>query len=336
MGSDKEIVLKAGFIMRKLTQKEFQEIRLWMYRNARQLDLALWQYHFEGGSKQAVLSALSFYQNEDGGFGHALEADSWNPNSSPYTTLAAINILKDIGFSDKKHPILQGIFNFLESGVHCSDYGWYFSMPSNNNFAHAPWWTFNPEANTVESIGLTAELAGFIIKYYDEAAELYQRALKFADLLIDKLLTLDHYGDMGIGGYCILLDSIEQAGLTGRFDCNLFAERLRSLVHDSIVRDTSKWVYYSVRPSEYIASPQNRFYRDNEEIVSIELDYLLETRPPNSVWNITWSWFENNERYSKEFAISENWWKAEKTIQRLNFLKHFDRIDDAVTLITGA
>lgn len=41
----------------------------------------LWQYHFENGSQEAVLLALSFYQNDDG-FGHALEADSWNPNFS--------------------------------------------------------------------------------------------------------------------------------------------------------------------------------------------------------------------------------------------------------------
>lgn len=60
----------------------FQKAKKFIYRNAKPLDLARWQYHFENGSMEAVLIALSHYQNDDGGFGHALEADAWNPNSS--------------------------------------------------------------------------------------------------------------------------------------------------------------------------------------------------------------------------------------------------------------
>lgn len=312
--------------MRNLTLGDYQEIKLWMYRNARQIELALWQYYFENGSKESVLTSLSFYQNEDGGFGHALEADSWNPNSSPYTTLTAINILKGIKFTDKKHPIIQGIFKFLESGTYCSESGWYFNISSNNDYAHAPWWTYNMEANEVEGIGVTAEIAAFILRHADEDSEIYKKALRFSDVIINKLNTSVHYGDMGIGGYCILLDSIEQAKLTCRFDCNFLKEKLRKLVYDSIERDTSKWVNYSVRPSEYISSPESIFYKDNEDIVSKELDYIIETRPQNGVWDITWSWFENNNKYAKEFAISENWWKASKAIHKINLLKNFNRI----------
>lgn len=61
----------------------FEKARQFVYRNARPVDLARWQYHFEGGSREAVLTALACYQNPDGGFGHALEADAWNPNSTP-------------------------------------------------------------------------------------------------------------------------------------------------------------------------------------------------------------------------------------------------------------
>ncbi|WP_309450615.1 hypothetical protein [Clostridium sp.] len=135
---------------------------------------------------------------------------------------------------------------------------------------------------------------------------------------------------MGIGGYCILLDSIKQANLTWRFDCDFLAEKLSELVYDFIVRDTSKWGHYSVRPSNYINSPECIFYKENEEIVSRELDYIIETRPKNGVWDITWSWFENNDKYAKEFAISENWWKASKAIEKINYLKNFNRVDKRV------
>ncbi|WP_309450614.1 hypothetical protein [Clostridium sp.] len=92
--------------MRKLTLEEYQKIKLWMYRNARQIELSIWRYHFENGSTEEVLSSLSLYQNDDGGFEHGLEPDSWNPNSSPYTTLTAMNILSSINFNDKQHPII--------------------------------------------------------------------------------------------------------------------------------------------------------------------------------------------------------------------------------------
>ena len=67
----------------------YEKARGFIYRNARPLDLALWKYHFENGNREDVLTALMAYQNADGGFGHALEADSFNPNSAPIQTWTA-------------------------------------------------------------------------------------------------------------------------------------------------------------------------------------------------------------------------------------------------------
>ena len=47
----------------------FAKARLFIYRNARALDLARWRFHFEDADKSEVLAALSAYQNKDGGFG---------------------------------------------------------------------------------------------------------------------------------------------------------------------------------------------------------------------------------------------------------------------------
>jgi hypothetical protein len=311
----------------KIRDKEYQEIRTWIYRNARQIDLAVWQFLFERGSKEAVLSALSFYQNEDGGFGHTLEADCWNPESSPYTTLYAINILRIIGFTDTRHPLMQGIIRFLESGKHFTGSKWLFNIPTNNDYAHAPWWTYNKEANEYESIGVTVELACFILKYCDRNSNLYQDSLRILKQMTNSIKLQNKHGDMGIGGYCVLTDTIKELGLEEELDYDSLFPIVRNLVHDSIERDTSKWIYYGVRPSNYITSPDNLFYQGNEDIVLQELDYLIETRPENGVWGITWSWFDNNELYPKEFAISENWWKAAKATEKMLFLKNFSRVE---------
>lgn len=312
--------------MKTLGLQAYQEVRSWIYLNARQIELTLWQYFFENGNKEAVLSALSFYQNEDGGFGNALEADSWNPNSSPYTTLYAINILKYIDFNDTNHSIMQGIFKFLESGKYFCEKGWLFNIPSNNDYAHAPWWTYNSEANEVESIGVTAGLGSFIMRFYDSNSDLYKKAMLVSKHIIEKLKAQSNYGDMGVGGYIVLLETIQQLGIQGNFDYEFLLHTTKKLVNNSIERDTSKWAYYCVRPSNYITDPGSIFYGDNEGIVQTELDYLIDTRGKNGVWDITWSWFENNEKYAKEFAISENWWKAYKAIENIIFLKKFGRL----------
>ena len=116
------------------------EIKYWMHRNAREVELSLWNYFFENGSRRDVADALSWYQNEDGGFGYALDADNWNPDSNPYQTSMAIRILRNIGFTDMEHPVCQGIFRYLYSEKDLMDYGWRFCIPTNDNFPHAPWW----------------------------------------------------------------------------------------------------------------------------------------------------------------------------------------------------
>lgn len=50
----------------------FEKAKIFLYRNARPLDLAQFQYHFENEDKETVMNILSYYQNEDGGFGHAV------------------------------------------------------------------------------------------------------------------------------------------------------------------------------------------------------------------------------------------------------------------------
>lgn len=313
--------------MKKLSKKFFEEIRTWVYRNARQIELALWQYEFETGSKEAVLSALSHYQNDDGGFGSALEPDCWNPDSSPYTTLNAVSKLKNINFTDISHPIMQGILKFFESGKNCVENGWLFNIPSNNGYAHAPWWTYDPKANEYEHTGVTAGIVCFVLQYAGKETKLYKRACTFAEKLISKFKEPDNKGDMGLNGYCTLLETIKERGLTNQFEIDFLSSNIKKHIDEAIVRDMSKWADYCVRPSQFIDSPDSPFYTGNEDIVEKELDYIIDTRENNGVWGITWHWWDNYEKYPKEFAISENWWKADIATDKLKLLRRFGRLE---------
>lgn len=313
--------------MKKVDSTTYEEIKTWIYRNARPLDLAVWQFYFEGGSKETVVKMLSFYQNQDGGFGNALEPDCWNAESSPYAVSIAIGLLRGIDGVEVSQPVVQGIFRYLDSGVHCNEDGWLFSIPSNDNCPRAPWWTYSEESNALQSMGLTAALAGFVLRFADKGSGLYHKACSFADKILLRMNETEDFGEMGVGGIYSLIQDIEAGDLKDRFDCSGIKEKLFGLVNSSIERDTEKWKFYTVRPSQFIGFPGSPFYAGNEEIVEKELDYLIDTRNPGGVWSITWSWFDLGEKYAKEFTISENWWMAQKAIEQLGFLKAFGRVE---------
>ena len=80
--------------------------------NARLLERHLFAYLFQDGDRQKVLTALLAYQNEDGGFGNALEPDKRTSTSQPIDQEFALRILDDVGF---ERPLALQICDFLET-----------------------------------------------------------------------------------------------------------------------------------------------------------------------------------------------------------------------------
>ena len=315
--------------MKVLNKNDYQEIRTWIHRNARQLELSVWNYFFENGSREAVIDALSYYQNEDGGFGHAVEPDGWNPESSPYATLVVTGILRRTGAADAMgagHPMMQGIFRYLESDAGRDENGWLFSVPSNDDWPRAPWWSYNEAENQLQSMGITAGLCAFILHYGKTETAVYQTALEYTAGILGKAADAEDFGEMGAGGVCMLLGEVMMSGLNTSFPCEGLMGKMAEVINRSIERNTEKWAGYTPRPSEFIWAPDSPFYKGNEEIVEKELVYLIDTRKPGGVWDITWTWFALGEKYPKEFAVSENWWKASKAIEKLEFLRSFGRV----------
>lgn len=318
--------------MKMISQKEYEEIRVWMHRNARPLELSVWNYYFENGQKEEIINALAFYQNEDGGFGNCVEPDCWNKESSPYATMTVIGLLREISFIEEAgigHPLVDGIFRYLENTEHGDENGWYFVIPSNDRYPRAPWMTYDQKTNQEQAMGVTAVLCAFILRYGRRDSELYERAIGYARNILNQLNGAADFGEMGAGGVSLLLVDILTSGLAGIFkplDLEQLLAGMAVTANRSMERNPDKWAEYTPRPSDFIPSPDSPLYSGNEEIVAAELDYLADTRNPGGVWDITWSWYALGDQYPKEFAISENWWMANKAIGKLNFLKNFGRI----------
>ena len=82
-------------------KSELEIIEKEMYNKARDIDVAIYNALFSNMPLMFVSTALSGYQNKDGGFAHALEIDNYNKEYKEY--VAAItccgNTSKELQFS---------------------------------------------------------------------------------------------------------------------------------------------------------------------------------------------------------------------------------------------
>ncbi|MDD3243479.1 MAG: hypothetical protein PHD32_07140 [Eubacteriales bacterium] len=312
--------------MKTLTKEAYEQVRTWVHRNARELELAQWNYFFEGGAREAVVTALARYQNADGGFGNAVEPDNWTQVSMPYSTSYAIKLLTEAGCTDQNHPVWRGIWRYLASGASTQAYGWMFAVPETGDAPHAPWWEYNEAQDAAESVGLTAELCACVLRYGEVGSPLYAKALQWSRELLQKMMQADSNGEMGVGGYIILLQTIREKQVPG-FDVDALQTRLSELVEKGIEHDEKKWSTYCPRPTNYVRDPQSVYYAQNQAVTDAGLDYLIDTRHEHGVWDITWLWYGNMDKYGAQFAVSENWWKGIWAIEHMRVLRNFGRVE---------
>lgn len=303
----------------------FEKAREFIYRNARLLDLARWQYHFENGSKENVLNALSYYQNDDGGFGHALEADSFNPNSSPIQTWAATEILREIDFTDNAHPIIKGILKYLCSS---SDFDkehnqWLNVVPSNNDYPHAIWWEYGEKGSDFK-YNPTACLAGFIIKFADKNSELYKKGCEIAKQAFEYFMSHVPFQEMHITNCFIkLYEYCFDAG-TNPFDMNLFKEKLVEQVTANICTDTEKWgKEYVTLPSSFISGKDSIFYAENIKTALAECDFIIDSQISDGSFPVPFEWYTDY----KESEIAIHWWKSAIIINNMLYLRNMGKIN---------
>lgn len=299
-----------------------QKAREFIYRNARPLDLARFQYHFESGSKEAVMNALSYYQNEDGGFGHALEADCWNPNSIPLHSNAAGNIIREIDFEDAGHPVIQGLLNWYASGEHFNGKTWAVTVNSNNDYPHAPWWHTESVSSCHTDYNGTASIAGFIARYATKDSDLFHLAVRIANEAISAPSSDEIMDQHTCACYMQMAELFKKGNATDYIPFNELKVKLHKSINKLIVTDTSQWSGYVCLPHRFIDSKESEFYPDNKDAADYECEYIMKTQLADGSWDVPWCW----ENYPDEWAVSKNWWKGQIILERLLYLKGMGRI----------
>lgn len=300
----------------------FEKAKGFVYRNARPIDLARFRFHFENGSADDVLSALSFYQNNDGGFAFAIEPDNWNINSTPIGTWAATMILREIGFTNSSHPIIKGILNYLGSGKDFADGKWFNTVPSNNDYPHAVWWGCD-ENEGVPSDNPTVSLAGFVLRFADRASVLYQQAREISAKAVAGFIKKPTDEQHTVRCFADLLGYCEEIGNFDLFDLNIFRNSVIARINDIICKDTDKWAAeYVCTPSFFFFKKNNIFRYISRELCEYEAETIMNAQLPDGSYPVTWQWYTDY----KEFEIAANWWKSDIIIRNMLYLQELGRI----------
>ena len=299
--------------MKKISLDEFLRLRKLVHRSARPLDYTKWKFLFENGSCDDFLSVLSSYQNEDGGFGHNIECNNWNPNSSPYTVCIALDYLDTTGDheSDIKSKIIAGIVKYLDSGAYLLDNGWVGmqGIPSNNDFAHMPWFHFNPKKAEEADIGVTKRLADFILKHADEDSNIYRKA----EVLKDR------YRQCG------------QVLLHGYPDYDPTALDIKAF-------DPETYPSWLPLPVYFVSSPESNIYPECRRTVDMNLDTIIDSLLGTHEFQLLSAEELNAYEQSNPHPDGKRWCVAEQTIgnyywgsnfiiRDLDILRKFGRLD---------
>lgn len=299
------------------------QAKQFIYRHARPLDFARWQYLFEQGSRDCVLAILAQYQNPDGGFGHALEADCWNQESSPIQTWAATKIIREVGLTDPHHPLILGLLSYLESTSSFDGHYWARTIPSNQDYPHAEWWDYLPEEQP--SYNPTASLIGFILKYAQKGTPLYQTATRLAQEAYADLVQQEPLDSMHtLACYVELYQDVLDLPSSKAYDLASFYSLLERQISQLVCQDVAIWAHaYVMKPSLFISSKQSPFYDRYQALCDLETQFISETQLADGTWPITWQW----HHYPEQWAISKNWWKADQVIQNVKFYRAMKATD---------
>jgi hypothetical protein len=304
-----------------LSKEAFDASRQFIESNARHLEIARFQYHFDGASNGPVIAALKEFQNADGGFGHGLDPDLRASESSALCTSIAFRILRSVRalHDDSVSLSIDYLLDTLDRKIG----HWRIIPPSAEESPHAPWWNQTDRQDVFDCFSLnpTAEILGYL---YD-----YQRHVPsdIISLVSDRVI-----------GHLSGLEKIEMHELlcclrllqTENLPENvhgLIQGKLSCLVDGTVARDPTQWEGYSLRPLQVADDPDSPFIAGIKGPVAANLDYEISSQNEDGSWTPTWSW---GDAYPDDWRKAQREWSGAITLEKLLILKRFDRIEGVV------
>jgi hypothetical protein len=243
-----------------------------IWRSARLLDRLRFQYLFQNGSLEPVLTALKTFQNEDGGFGNSLEPDLRAPISLPVPTWSALVVMDQIDHLDE--AMAQQACDYLMT-ITTEEGGVPFILPAGQQYPHAFWW-----GSDDYSAGLnpTGGLVGLLNKLGVQHPWL-ERATEFVWKKIDALEATSEYEINNVFSFLESVPDRDRAQQAmKRVGPKLFEQNLVAL--DPKAEGT---VHFLLDYAPYPNSIARQLFDD--DVIEQHLDAVIEAQDEDGGWS---------------------------------------------------
>ena len=310
--------------MKQLSREAFGRARQFLITQARPLERALFEYRFEGATMDDVLAELAHFQNEDGGFGRALEPDLRTPSSSALATGIGLQMLRELE-CPAEHPLVCKAVAYLIETFEKKARVWRVAPPDTNSYPHAPWW--HDEDGSLAQIFDDFRI---IPRALIVASLLHFSALVPANWLEGVTEETVRYVEMvevlGEGGgsdleYAISL--AETKNLPKTYAARLKI-RLQEAIPAAVARDLTEWGSYCVTPLKVVPSPESLGADLIQDELQKHLGYQIKHQTAEGTWDPTWSW---GDTYPEVWEQARLEWRGHLTINTLSGLRAFGRIE---------
>jgi len=310
--------------MKKLSREAFARARRFLMTQSRPLERALFGHRFEGATVEGVLDELARFQNEDGGFGRALEPDLRTPSSSALATGIGLQMLRELE-CPADHSMVRKAVAYLRTTYDDEVQGWRAVASDTNSFPHAPWWhnedgslarlfdefRIIPRALIVGSLQHFSTLVS--PGWLDEVTEETVRYIERVEVL----------GEGGGSDLQYAISLAEAKNLPQHYAKRLEA-RIRAAIPSVVVRDSTQWDSYCITPLRIVSSPQSLGADLLHDELQRHLDFQITRQTPEGAWDPVWSW---EGTYPEVWANAELEWRGYLTLEAVTQLNAFGRIE---------
>lgn len=284
----------------------FEKAANFIWKHGRLLERRIFEYVFLGGSKNNVLTSLKAYQNDDGGFGNAIEPDLRAPNSQPLYLEFALRTLYDCNIKDE--DLARKACDYLSNQADLKK-GIPTILSSSANYPRAEHWN-NPQSTEPSFSRLTGLVGllkwqGIEDPWLDKATEICLKDIhtkKYDDA--HTILTAFY-----------LLESLPQTkNIKG-----LFQKLSKELITANFFRLDAASLSYGLSPLEF--SPSSTSYCRSifsDDTILEHLKVLESQQDDDGGWQIEWEPPGETSRLE---------WRSYKTLKSLMILNSYNKIE---------
>ncbi|HSX33680.1 MAG TPA: hypothetical protein VLF91_05080 [Candidatus Saccharimonadales bacterium] len=285
--------------------------KAYLETHARRLDLYLYECLFEKADRRRVLDELGAYQNNDGGFGKALEPDLRLPDSSALATTVALQYLAKVGMP--ADSLTEKAVRYLVATYDDDKQQWVDIPPAADMHPRAPWWNYAEVLKWAGWGNPSAEVLGYLLENADIVND--QPFLdKIGAQAVRRLDAINEPEQHEVKCYIRLY---ERAG-----------RELQAKLHDKLaahitqltVIDPKDWEGYLATPLTFVDSPDSPFaYLFSKQLLLDNAHFVKSKLLNGDHWEPTWEWGQ----FAHEWAQARKDWSGKLTVDNLLLLQAF-------------